>query len=63
MTTKPPTSPVVIPDMGDRIFGQDGVLDLAAPPDGNGNGTLDLYIVIACWSGEPGSYVATVTPL
>jgi acetyl-CoA carboxylase carboxyltransferase component len=25
MTTKPPTSPVVIPDMGDRIFGQDGI--------------------------------------
>jgi hypothetical protein len=23
MTTKPPTSPVVIPDLGDRIFGQD----------------------------------------
>jgi hypothetical protein len=26
MTTKPPTSPVVIPDMGDRIFGQDAVV-------------------------------------
>ena len=25
MTTKPPTSPVVIPDLGDRIFGQDGI--------------------------------------
>ena len=37
--------------------------DLAGAPDVNGNGSLDIFLAIVCWSGEPGSYVATVTPL